>query len=79
MNNSQLLRYFIENTLSVTSVRLVTEIIGFYDTLGTLLSTSEHEIDAFVKYTHAANSSRPLHGNILIPNKDSQAIKFFPF
>ena len=79
INNPQLFWAFIENILSVKSSRLFTEIIGFYGTFRNLLSSSDNKIDVFVTATHTSNSAWPLNGKILIPNKDSQALKSLLF
>lgn len=66
MNNAALFSTFLQGSLGLTVARARNEIIDFIGTFSDLLSTSEKEIDDFVKTVHASNSARPANAKIVI-------------
>ena len=68
MNNANEFTTFLTNLCGLTVLRARNETITFIDTFDALLSTSEDEIDNFVKNTHASNSARATAQRILIPS-----------
>ena len=67
MNNPVEFTAFLTNLCGLTITRARNETITFLDTFDALISTSEEEIDNFVKNTHAANSARIATQKIRIP------------
>ena len=58
MNDLIIFANFLENVLQVRPTRVKIEIISFIETFEDLLSSSDDEIDAFVKEVHNGNSAR---------------------
>ena len=67
MNDNQVFEGFLQNICGLGVPRARTEVLGLADTFAALLSTTDDEIDAFVKSTHSANSARNNNSKILIP------------
>ena len=66
---------FLTNICGLTVPRAKTEMLSFVDTFSALLTTTDLEIDNFVKNTHAANSARAAAAKILIPTAAMLALK----
>ena len=79
MNDANEFTAFLTNLCGLTVLRARTEVITFIDTFDALLSTSEDEIDNFVKNTHAANSARAAAQRILIPSAAVITLKALRF
>ena len=79
MNNANEFTTFLTNTCGLTVPRARNEVITFVDTFDALLSTSEAEIDNFVKNTHASNSARVAAQRILIPSAAVITLKALRF
>ena len=67
MDDNNLFEAFLAKVAGVTVDRARDEILQFIPTFTALLSTSEKEIDNFVKSTHSSNSARAANSRILIP------------
>ena len=67
MDDENIYHNFLTGTLQIRPARVVDEITAFADTFRALLSTSEEDIDEFVKTTHSSNSARANNVRILIP------------
>ena len=67
MDDPALFTAFLTNVAGITNARSRNEMQSFTATFRMLLSSSENEIDSFVKNTHAANSARANNQRILIP------------
>ena len=69
MNDPTIFANFLEGVLQVRPMRVRQEIISFIGTFEDLLSSSDDEIDAFVKEVHSGNSARASNAKLLIgPN-----------
>ena len=79
MNDPAQFTAFLTNLCGLTVARARNETIAFLDTFEALLSTSEEEIDNFVKNTHAANSARATANKILIPTAAAITLKAVRF
>ena len=79
MDNPAIYENFIRNVAGVTINRNVNEVLSFADTFRMLLSTSEKELDTFLKNTHAANSARANNAKILISTSAVMAMKAVMF
>ena len=55
------------------------ETVRFINSFTTLLSTSNADINDFIKITHATNSSRPANGKSLIPASEIVGLKALIF
>ena len=66
MNDPTIFANFLENVLQVRPARVKVEIISFIETFEDLLSSSDDEIDAFVKEVHIGNSTRASNAMLLI-------------
>ena len=66
MNDPATFLNFLENVLQVRPARVREEVITFVKTFEDLLSSSDDEIDAFVKEVHASNSARASNAKLLI-------------
>ena len=58
MNDPAIFANFLENVLQVRPARVRDEIITFIESFEDLLSSSDDEIDAFVKEVRSGNSAR---------------------
>ena len=70
---------FLTNIGGLNVARARNEVITFVNTFEALLSTSEAEIDNFVKNTHASNSARAAAQRILIPTAAVITLKALRF
>ena len=69
MNDPAIFANFLESVLQVRPARVREEITSFIGTFEDLLSSSDDEIDAFVKEVHSGNSARATNAKLLIgPN-----------
>ena len=66
MNDPAIFANFLENVLQVRPARVRVEIITFIESLLDPLSSSDDEIDAFVKEVHSGNSARASNVKLLI-------------
>ena len=66
MNDPIIFANFLENVLQVRPARVRDEIITFIESVEDLLSSSEDEIDTFVKEVHSGNSARASKAKLLI-------------
>ena len=66
MNDAALFSTFLSGPLGLTVARTRNEVTDFIGTFNDLLSTSEKEIDDFVKTVHASNSARPANAKMVI-------------
>ena len=66
INDPTIFAKFFENVLQVRPVRVRDEIITFVERFEDLLSSSDDEIDAFVKEVHNGNSARSSNAKLLI-------------
>ena len=66
MNDPPIFLIFLDNVLQVRPARVRGETFTFVETLEDLLSSSDDEIDAFVKEVHASNSARVSNAKLLI-------------
>ena len=66
MNSPMMFADFLENILQVRPARVREEVITFVETFEDLLSSSDNEIDAFVKEVHRSNSARASNSRLLI-------------
>ena len=66
MNDPAIFVNFLEHVLQVRPARVKDEIVTFVETFEDLLSSSDDEIDAFVKEVHAGNSARASNAKLLI-------------
>ena len=66
MNDPTIFANFLENISQVRPVRVREEVITFIETFKDLLSSSDDEIDAFVKEVHSSNSARASNARLLI-------------
>ena len=69
MNDIPTFTNFLTNVAGVIVPRARNELLMFANTFRALLSSSEDELDRFVKDTHAANSARAANARILIPTQ----------
>ena len=79
MDDPALFTAFLTNVAGITNARSRNEMQSFTATFRMLLSSSENEIDSFVKNTHAANSARANNQRILIPTGAVLALKALLF
>ena len=79
MNDPAQFTAFLTNLCGLTIDRARNEVTTFLNTFEDLLSTSEEEIDNFVKNTHAANSARAAAQRILIPTASIVTLKALRF
>ena len=75
MDDENLLEEFLRDTLSVQSRRVRDSITEFTPTFRDLLSTTDDDIDTFVKETHSSNSARAANQKILIPASAVTSLK----
>ena len=66
MNDPTIFANFLETVLQVRPARVRDEIVTFVETFEDLLSSSDDEIDAFVKEVHGGNSARASNSKLLI-------------
>ena len=66
MNDPTIFANFLENILQIRPTRVREEIISFIWTFEDLLSSSDNEINAFVKELHDGNSARASNAKLLI-------------
>ena len=66
MNDPTIFANFLEGVLQVRPMRVRQEIISFIGTFEDLLSSSDDEIDAFVKEVHSGNSARASNAKLLM-------------
>ena len=66
MNDPTVFANFLENVLQARPTRVKIGIISFIETFEDLLSSSDDEIDAFVKEVHNGNSARASNAKLLI-------------
>ena len=66
MNDPTIFPNSLENVSQVRPARVRDEIITFAETFEDLLSSSDDEIDAFVKVVHGGNSARASNAKLLI-------------
>ena len=80
MNDTNKFTAFLTNLCGLTVIRARNETNTFIDTFDALLlSTSEEEINNFVKNTHASNSARAAAQRILIPSAAVIVLKALRF
>ena len=79
MDDPVLFANFLQNVAGLTVARSRNEVLGFVDTFRSLLSTSEDELDSFVKNTHSSNTARNNNQRILIPTRTVIALKALIF
>ena len=79
MDDSDEFRAFLSNLCGLTVIRERNETITFLNTFDALISTSEEEIDNFVKNTHSSNSARAATQRILIPSAAIVTLKALRF
>ena len=79
MDDEVLYLNFLVQTLQVQPERVVQEITTFADTFRSLLSTSDEDLDEFVKTTHQSNSARANNARILIPTTVVSSLKALLF
>ena len=79
MNDEIEFTTFLTDIAGINVARARNEVITFVDTFEALLSTSEAEIDHFVKNTHASNSARATAQRILIPTAAVITLKALRF
>ena len=70
---------FLQRLCGLTVARNRNEMVSFIDTFTALLSTSDTELDDFVKNTHATNSARAAAQKILIPTSTVVTLKAIRF
>lgn len=75
MNNAALFSTFLQGPLDLTVARARNEVTDFIATFNDLLSTSETELDDFVKTTHASNSARSANAKIIIKSSVITGLK----
>ena len=75
MNSQATFTAFLTNPLGITTARVKTEVSDFVQTFNDLLSTTEEEIDTFVKNVHGSNSARAGNAKILIPTSAVLGLK----
>ena len=79
MNDANKFTAFLTNLCGLTVIRARNETITFIDTFDALLSTSEEEINNFVKNSHASNSGRAAAQRICIPSAAVIVLKALRF
>ena len=79
MDDQALYTNFLTNVAGVTVARAQNELLSFANTFRVLSSTSDKEIDTFVKNTHDLNSTRANNAKILIPTQAVMALKAILF
>ena len=79
MNDPAIFANFLENVLQVRPARVREEITSFIGTFEDLLSSSDDEIDAFVKEVHSGNSARGSNSKLLIGSNVVLALKSILF
>ena len=79
MNDPAIFANFLENVLQVRPARVRVEIITFIERFEDLLSSSDDEIDAFVKEVHSGNSARASNAKILIASNVVLGLKSILF
>ena len=79
MDDSDEFRAFLSNLCGLTVIRERNETITFLNTFDALISTSEKEIDNFVRHTHSSNSARAATQRILIPSAAIVTLKALRF
>ena len=67
MDDPENFMQFLEGIAGITTQRVLNEITTFADTFTALLSSTEIELNEFVRNTHAANSARTAQQKILLP------------
>ena len=75
MNDPTIFANFLESVLQVRPARVRQEITSFIGTFEDLLSSSDDEIDAFVKEVHSGNSARASNAKLLISSNVVLALK----
>ena len=79
INDPAIFANFLENVLQVRPARVRVEIITFIETFEDLLSSSDDEIDTFVKKVHSGNSARASNTKILIGSSAVLGLKSILF
>ena len=75
MDQAPIFSDFLRNILGVTVNRTLNEITSFIETFADLLSSSDSEIDTFVKEVHSSNSARNANLRILISSNVVMGLK----
>ena len=75
MDDAVIFAAFLEKVCGLAVSRARTEVLTLVDTFRALLTTTDDEIDAFVKSTHSSNSARAAQARILIPSGAVLALK----
>ena len=79
MNDPTIFASFLENVLQVRPARVREEVISFIETFEDLLSSSDDEIDAFVKEVHNRNSARASNAKLLVKSNMVLGLKSILF
>ena len=79
MNGPTIFANFLDRILQARPPKVRQEIISFIETFEDLLSSSDDEIDAFVKEVHNGNSARSSNGKLLISSNIVLGLKSVPF
>lgn len=79
MDDPVVFSQFLQNTLGITTPRVLTEITNFSETFQELLSATDSDIDTFVKETHSSNSARTANQRVLIPAATITSLKCILF
>ena len=75
MDDAAIFEAFLTNIGGINAARARNKLLQFAPSFRGLLSTSEKELNNFVKSTHAANSARADNRKILIPTAAVIALK----
>ena len=70
---------FANNICNVTVARAKNKILGFIPNFRALMTTSDSQIDEFVKNKHSSNSARWANAKILIPSGTIMRLKSIQF
>ena len=79
MNDPTIFVNFLDNVLQVRPARVREEIVFFVKIFEDLLSSSDDEIDAFVKEIHSSNSARASKAKFLIVSNVMLGLKSISF
>ena len=75
MDQAPFFANFLQNILGVILNRTLNEITGFIETFDDLLSSSDNEIDTFLKEAHSSNSARSANARIIISSNVVMGLK----
>ena len=79
MDDPVIFETFLRTECGLTVARARNEMVTFVDSFTAVLSTSDNEIDSFVKNIHSSNSARNAVARILIPPSTVIALKAIRF